>query len=79
MSFQSDMVQTRYIHFRVTNEQFNMISSNANVEGYKTVSNYLRSLALHTAPEVREKINRIHDVSFKMFELLKSMTPKSGK
>lgn len=73
------MVQTRYIHFRVTSEQLNMIKTNASVDGYKTVAGYLRSLALHTAPEVREKINRIHDMSTKMFELLKSMTEKSDK
>lgn len=70
------MVQTRYIHFRVTNEQFDRIKTNANVEGFKTVSGYLRDLALHRAPEVRQKIGKIHDVSLKTYELVKDIAAR---
>ena len=73
------MSQTRYIHFRVTNEQFNMIKTNARIEGFKTVSNYLRDMAMNRNPEVRDKIKRIWEITSRTYELVKGNTDRRGR
>lgn len=73
-----NMAQTRYIHFRVTNEQFNTIKRNADLEGFKTVSNFLRELALHQNPDIQQKIRQIWETTSKTYELLEKMMKKSG-
>ena len=73
------MAQTRYIHFRVTNDQFQTIKSNASIEGFKTVSNYLRDLALHRSPMVQEKIGRMHEWTKQTLEIAKKMSEQHGR
>ena len=64
------MAQTRFIHFRVSNQQFEVIKTNASLEGYKTVSNYLRNLALFEAPDMQKRIAKIDETSSKTYDLL---------
>jgi uncharacterized protein (DUF1778 family) len=64
------MAQTRFIHFRVTNQQFEIIRTNAGLEGFKTVSNYLRNIALNEAPDVQKRISQIDEFSTKTYELV---------
>ena len=64
------MGNTRYIHFRVSNRQFEQIKSNADAEGKKTVSDYLRNLALKFAPEAQVKLIEIHRMTTKILELM---------
>ena len=64
------MAQTRFIHFRVTGQQFEIIKNNASLEGFKTVSNYLRNIALREAPDVQKRISQIDEFSTKTYELV---------
>jgi len=73
------MAQTRYIHFRVTNDQFQTIKANASLEGFETVSNYLRDLALHRSPMVQEKIGRMHEWTKQTLEIVKKISEKNGR
>lgn len=65
------MVQTRYIHFRVTIRQFEQIKANADAEGFKTVSEYLRHLALQFNTHAQVKLNEIQKTTNKILEELK--------
>lgn len=73
------MVNTRYIHFRVTREQYAAIKVNANLAGCKTVSDYLRNLALNETPLVQDKLVRLEANMERLFELLKSVVNGTGK
>src|ERR1051325_3375683 len=53
------MVNTRYIHFRVTRQQYDAIKINADVAGCKTVSEFLRKLALDDAPAIQRALERL--------------------
>ena len=40
------MAKTRYIQVRLTNNQYERICNNAQAKGYRTLSSYLRHVAL---------------------------------
>jgi len=56
------MVQTRYIHFRVNTDEFAKIKENARLEGKKSVSEYMRELALSRGPNMWNKVVETHSM-----------------
>ncbi len=56
------MMKTRYIHFRVTNDEHGTIRDNAKQAG-KTVAEYLRDISLNRGVEVMGKLNKIERIS----------------
>ncbi|MEK9137828.1 MAG: hypothetical protein AAB393_11955 [Bacteroidota bacterium] len=72
------MAQTRFIHFRVTNEQFNTIKANANSEGFKSMAQYLRDMALHINPQMRTSINEIRSRVNDVYELSRKTYDRIG-
>ena len=87
------MVNTRYVHFRVTNEQLKAIHLDADMQGCKSMAEYLRKLVLHHIADDRQRLKTIYDtsiavekhtremreVSFKTYELVKELVEKNGK
>ena len=67
------MVNTRFIHFRVTREQYAVIKVNADVAGYKTVSEYLRKIALSQTPDIQRSLAKLEEDLQKTYTLLKSI------
>ncbi|HLC65720.1 MAG TPA: hypothetical protein VJI46_06385 [Candidatus Nanoarchaeia archaeon] len=59
------MVKTRRVHFRVSQEQYLMIRNDSMVKGHKTVSSYIRSLALGHDYKFHEKFNELYDYLLK--------------
>lgn len=56
------MANTRFIHFRVNNDQFEAIKYNAGKAGFKTTSTYLRKLALENTIECNVLLNEIYHI-----------------
>jgi uncharacterized protein (DUF1778 family) len=67
------MVNTRFIHFRVTREQYATIKTNASNAGYKTVSSFLRKLALADSPDIQRTLTKLEEDFQKTYALLKSV------
>ncbi|MEK7475980.1 MAG: hypothetical protein AAB152_10165 [Candidatus Coatesbacteria bacterium] len=73
------MVNTRYIHFRVTREQYDTIKTNANVAGCKMMSDYLRRLALNDTSDIQGKLSNLERDFEKTFELLRQIVDAIAK
>ena len=54
------MRSTRVIKFLVNEDQMKKIKSNASLKGHKTVSSYLREIALEKDIKVENMIHRIY-------------------
>ena len=66
------MIQTRRIFIRVTSDQYKQINLNAERQGGKQLSTYMRELALQPLGVFEEKLKEIND-------RLKSIENKIGK
>jgi len=55
------MVNNKVVVTRVTRNQFERIKVNAQAKGYKTISDYLRSLALDKDIIFDKKFNELYD------------------
>ena len=60
------MNKTRFIQFRVTRNQYERITINANAKGYVNISAYLRDLALNKDMVFERKFNEIYEVITKI-------------
>ena len=67
------------MHFRVTEEQYNNIKANAELEGFKVVSDYLRHVALQRALSVHERLDALNNVARNTYELVKMMAGTNGQ
>ena len=66
-------MKTRMIFFRVTPNQHERIRNNAEAKGHKTVSGYLRELALKKDMFFEQKILEMHKILTEKWE--ESSTP----
>ena len=73
------MVNTRYLHVRITNTQYDAIKSKANVAGYKNVSDYVRSRLLQDIPDVLGKLDKLQGSFDETQKLLRRIFNDSGK
>ena len=55
------MQKTHFVRFRVTEEEFNRIEQNAEEKGFKTISDYLRHLALDVDIRFIKMLVEIHN------------------
>ena len=55
------MAQTRDIRIKVTSNQFEIIKNNANNDGHKTISSYIRQRILNKNDEIEEMLKKIYE------------------
>ncbi len=56
------MAKIRFILFRVTQTQYERIKNNAHAKGHKTLSGYLRDLALNKDLLFEQRFNEMYDI-----------------
>lgn len=56
----ADMVSNQYLMVRVTKIQKERVKQEAEAKGFRTISDYIRSLALEHAPNFDIKFNEIY-------------------
>jgi len=67
------MVNSKFIHVRITAQQLEAIKNAAYIEN-KTMANYIRNILLYKSPDVQQRLIKMNDMIVKIYELQKQMS-----